>query len=132
MIKYINSKESLENKMRNCQERKAKSTKMEYRGETTRKLVNIQSVRVLEIENIENQTGSKNKTNHKQSGIKMPCNSQQQQWKLKDSEVMPSNYWRKLVFQQEICTLQNFQMSIQIRYCQFSSFLKCFLPFTIS
>lgn len=66
MIKYINSKESLENKMRNCQERKAKSTKMEYRGETTRKLVNIQSVRVLEIENIENQTGSKNKTNHNQ------------------------------------------------------------------
>ena len=27
MIKYINSKESLENKMRNCQERKAKKYK---------------------------------------------------------------------------------------------------------
>lgn len=43
--------------MRNSQENKAKSREMEYGRETTRKLANIQSLRALEMENIENQMG---------------------------------------------------------------------------
>ena len=94
--------------MRNCQEGKVKSREMEH-SEETRQLVSIQSEKVPEVENMKNQMGSKHKS---QSGIQMPWSSQKLQWKLKDSEVTPSNYWRKQVFQKEFCTQQNYQMSI--------------------
>lgn len=70
MLKYnkIISKKVWKIKWETCQEGKVKSREMEPGGET-RQLVSIQSEKVLEVKNRENQMGSKHKS---QSGIPMP------------------------------------------------------------
>lgn len=109
MLKYnkIISKKVWKIKWETCQE--GRHREMEP-VEKTRQLVSIQSEKVLGQEQ-ENQMGSKHKS---QSGSQCPWTDRNQkpQWKLKDSEVTPSNYWRKLVFQKEVYTQQNYQMSI--------------------